>query len=78
MLALHPEVQEKVVRELKEVYETADATIDYNSLSKLKYLDMIVKETMRLFPVLPLSARKTTEEFEIGKLPLLKLRLQIS
>lgn len=68
MLAMHPEVQQKVVHELKEVYGTDDATINYNSLSQLVYLDMVIKETMRLFPVLPVSARKSTDEFQIGKI----------
>lgn len=67
MLALHPEVQRKVARELTSVLGTADEPLTYSSLSKLVYLDMIVKETMRLFPVLPLSARQSTDEFEIGE-----------
>lgn len=66
MLAMHSDVQQKVVQELKEVFESADATIDYDSLSKLTYLDMVLKESMRLFPVLPVSSRKATEEFQIG------------
>lgn len=68
MLAQHSEIQRKVVQELKEVFGTADTTIDYESLSNLTYLDMVLKETMRLFPVLPVSARKSAEEIEIGKL----------
>lgn len=68
MLAMCPEAQQKVVEELKEIYGTADEMIDFESLNKLTYLDMVVKETMRLFPVVPISARKSTGEFQIGKL----------
>lgn len=67
MLAIHPDVQRKVVNELKEVFGSADTNIVYDSLNKLAYLDMVFKETMRLFPVLPLSARKSTDEFDIRK-----------
>lgn len=67
MLGMHPEVQEKAVDELREVFGDADTVIDYNSLSKLPYLEMILKETMRLFPVVPISARKSTGEFQIGE-----------
>lgn len=67
MLAIHLEAQQKVVDELREVYGSADAAIDYNSLNKLIYLDMVVKETMRLFPVLPFSLRVATDEFDISK-----------
>lgn len=66
MLATHPECQKKAVTELKEIYGTADASTDYESLNKLTYLDMVIKETMRVFPVLPISARVASEEFMIG------------
>lgn len=67
MLAMHPLVQKLVTEELKEVYGSADTPIDYESLNRLSYLDLVVKETMRLFPVLPISARKTSDELQIGK-----------
>lgn len=68
MLAMHPQVQQNVVEELKEVYGSVDASVDSDSLSKLVYLDLVIKETLRLFPVLPISMRKSTDEFQIGKL----------
>jgi docosahexaenoic acid omega-hydroxylase len=67
MLAMFPEVQQKVVDEMKEVFGSVDAPIDFDSLNRLTYLDLVVKETMRLFPVLPVSARETTDEVEVGK-----------
>jgi cytochrome P450 len=68
MLAMHPEVQQKVVDEIKCVFGSSDAPIDYESLNECKYLDFVVKETMRLFPVLPASAREATEDIEAGEL----------
>jgi cytochrome P450 len=67
MLAMHPEVQQKAVDEIKEVFGTSDESIDYETLNRLTYLDYVVKETMRLFPVLPVSARETTAEVEVCK-----------
>ena len=78
MLALHPDVQRKVVQELKEVYGSADEAIDNESLTKLVYLDMVIKETMRLFPVLPISGRKSTGEFVIGKMHNFDSQLSLS
>jgi cytochrome P450 len=66
MLAMHPEVQQKVVDEIKSVFGSSGAPIDYESLNQCKYLDFVVKETMRLFPVLPVSAREATEDIEAG------------
>lgn len=68
MLGIHQEVQQKASQELKEIYSSKEVEVTYDSLSKLTYLDMVIKETMRLFPVLPLSARETTGEFDIGEL----------
>lgn len=67
MLAMFPGVQRKVVEEIQQVFGTVDSPVDYDSLNRLTYLDYIVKETMRLFPVLPVSARETTGEIEVGK-----------
>ena len=77
MLALHPDVQHKVVQELKEVYGSVDEAIDNESLTKLVYLDMVIKETMRLFPVLPISGRKSTGELDIGKMNIFNSRLSL-
>lgn len=68
MLGLHPEVQQKAAEELAHVFGSSEENISSESLSRLNYLDVVIKETMRLFPVLPLSARQSTGEFDIGKL----------
>lgn len=75
MLAMNPDVQEKVVQELREVYDSTDESIDYDSLNKLVYLDLVLKETLRLFPVLPIGARITSGEVQIGKLNMHSLLL---
>lgn len=43
-------------------------TIDLSDLSKLTYLDMCLKESMRLFPIAPFIFRDTNEEFQLEKL----------
>ena len=73
MLAMNHDVQEKVVQELRDVFDSADEPIDYDSLNKLVYLDLVLKETLRLFPVLPISARITSSEVKIGKLKMQNL-----
>lgn len=68
-MAMHPEVQESVVSELKEVLGEfdVDSSIDHTALNKLTYLDMVIKESMRLFPVVAVVARNVTNEFKISK-----------
>lgn len=66
MLAMHPDVQQKVVEEIKTVCSTKDMYLDSKKLNELIYLEMVIKETMRLFPVLPMIGRETVGEVEIG------------
>lgn len=63
MLAVYPEVQEKVLAELHEIFENADTPVTYEDLSKLNYLEMVIKESLRHFPVGPFIAREASEDF---------------
>lgn len=72
MLAIYPEIQDKVVAELHEVFDDADSLVTYEDLSKLTYLEMVVKESLRHFPVGPFIARKTSDDFPFkGKFDIL-------
>lgn len=52
-LAIHQDVQEKALHELIEVFGTEKIEIDYDRLKKCVYLEMIIKETLRLCPSVP-------------------------
>lgn len=47
MLAMHPDIQEKAVRELEEIYDDEYEHTDSEKLTKLSYLEMIMKETRK-------------------------------
>lgn len=64
LLAMHTDIQDKVFSEIS----TISSDINYESLSKLKYLEMVIKESMRLLPSLPIIGRETQEEMQIGEL----------
>jgi cytochrome P450 len=61
MLAMHKDVQEKVFREINATVESNDGMIDIETLHKLTYLEMVIKETMWL----PTFGREATDEFEV-------------
>lgn len=46
--------------------ENNGGTISINDLNKLPYLDMCVKDILRLAPVGPFIIRQPYEDFEIG------------
>lgn len=65
-LAIYQDVQQKVFDEICEVFKNDDVKVDYESVGALKYLEMVIKETLRLFSPVPISARETIEELDIG------------
>ncbi|CAK1552460.1 unnamed protein product [Leptosia nina] len=57
LLARHPDIQEKVYQEVKEVLGDTTRPIHYDDLPKLKYLDAVLKESVRLYPPAPIIGR---------------------
>ncbi|XP_012269784.2 cytochrome P450 4C1-like [Athalia rosae] len=63
MLGMHQTVQNKVRAELSEVLGEKNVTAEV--LSKLRYLEMVIKETIRLFPIAPLMLRELKGEVDL-------------
>ncbi|XP_069682419.1 probable cytochrome P450 304a1 [Periplaneta americana] len=62
----HPEVQEKMQQQLDAVVGR-DRLPNLDDRAKLPYIDAVLREAMRLRPVLPLSVgRKALEDTELG------------
>ncbi|MFD0413477.1 cytochrome P450 [Streptomyces sp. NPDC127108] len=65
LLARHPDVTARVTDELDRVLGDRAAP-DYTDLRRLTYLDMVLKESMRLYPPGPYGARETTDALVVG------------
>ncbi|KAJ9599774.1 hypothetical protein L9F63_026377, partial [Diploptera punctata] len=50
LLATHPDIQEKVYEELENIFENSDRSPSMKDLSEMKYLERVIKETLRLYP----------------------------
>lgn len=46
MLAIYPEIQDKVVTELHELFGNVDGDVTADDISKLTYLEMVIKESV--------------------------------
>jgi cytochrome P450 len=64
LLAQHPNVERKLVAELKETLNGCSATVA--DLMRLSYLEMVVKEAMRLYPPAWIIGREALHGFEIN------------
>jgi cytochrome P450 len=64
LLAQHPEVEQKLHAELAAVVGGRAPTLD--DVGKLKYTELVLTESLRLYPPAWGMARITTEELELG------------
>lgn len=72
MLAIHTEIQEKVYDEIKRIVYSSESELDMNSLTKLQYLDQVIKETLRLLPIAPMISRSCRNDIILDDLKILK------
>ncbi|KAK5648495.1 hypothetical protein RI129_003387 [Pyrocoelia pectoralis] len=64
MLACDSNVQQKVVDEIEEIFGNTDRDPTYRDLNNLRYLEQVVKESLRKYPSVPLISRLTNEEIK--------------
>ncbi|XP_017070781.1 probable cytochrome P450 4d20 [Drosophila eugracilis] len=66
-IARHPKVQSRIYEELQQVLGPDPfAPVTQSQMQDLKYLECVIKETMRLYPPVPAIGRHTQKEIQIG------------
>ncbi|XP_055953328.1 cytochrome P450 4c3-like isoform X2 [Argiope bruennichi] len=65
-LGIYPEVQKQVHEELDAIFgEEKNMDISREILSQMRYLECVIKETMRLYPVIPVITRENDQDFKV-------------
>nr|XP_015835227.1 PREDICTED: uncharacterized protein LOC660088 [Tribolium castaneum] len=64
-LANYPEVQKMAYEEQLSIFEdNNEPDVTYANLQSMKYLELVIKETLRLYPSVPIIGRQSGEDFQ--------------
>ncbi|KAJ9577305.1 hypothetical protein L9F63_006144, partial [Diploptera punctata] len=66
LMGLHPDVQEKAYAEQESIFQGSERSATAKDLNEMKYLERVIKETLRLYPSVPMIARKLNTDTQIG------------
>lgn len=64
-LAINPEVQDKLFQEIDEAMKSTNGKITYDTVMKMKYLDMVISESLRKWPPAPSLDRLCVKDYHI-------------
>jgi len=64
-LATHPEIQDRLRKEMLDALKETDGKITYEMIFSLPYLDMVVSEALRMYPPLPFLDRVAVESYKV-------------
>ncbi|XP_061391502.1 cytochrome P450 6g1-like [Musca vetustissima] len=57
-LAKYPELQQRLRKEIKQVLLAGKGAVSYDALKSMEYLDMVMRESLRLYPAVAFLERK--------------------
>ncbi|XP_069699328.1 cytochrome P450 6j1-like [Periplaneta americana] len=64
-LALHPEIQSRLRNEISQVMATHKNELTYDVIQDITYLDMVMSETLRKYPVVTSLERKCLNDYNL-------------
>ncbi|KAK5643674.1 hypothetical protein RI129_007519 [Pyrocoelia pectoralis] len=65
LMAAHPEIQEKVIKEMDEVFGDSDRPATFADTLEMKYLERCILETLRIYPPVPIIARQLKQNVKL-------------
>lgn len=66
MMGCHPDIQEKVIQELDEIFGDSDRPATFQDTLQMKYLERCLLETLRMYPPVPIIARQIKTDVKLA------------
>ena len=66
LISRHPEVEEKIFQECKEVFGDKSTVCTIRHIQELKYTEHVIKEVLRIYPPVPLIGREAKEDIDMN------------
>jgi len=66
MMGCHPDIQEKVIQEIDEIFGESDRPVTFQDTLEMKYLERCLMETLRMYPPVPIIAREIKTDLKLA------------
>ncbi|KAG5323942.1 C4G15 protein, partial [Acromyrmex heyeri] len=66
IMGCHPDIQEKVIQELDEIFGDSDRPATFQDTLEMKYLERCLMETLRMYPPVPIIARTIKTDLKLA------------
>ncbi|XP_065201761.1 cytochrome P450 4C1-like [Planococcus citri] len=70
MLGMHNNIQDKVYKEQELIFGDSDREVTADDIKQMDYLEQVLKEVLRLFPLVPFFFRTAQEDVALGDITL--------
>lgn len=65
-IAVNPDIQEKLQNEIDKIVKDTNAQPSYETINEMKYLNAVINETLRKYPVQSITDRLCVKDFELS------------
>lgn len=65
LLGIHQEIQDRVYNEIKHIFGESDRDATFADTLEMKYLERVIKESLRMYPPVPVIARQINEDVRL-------------
>ncbi|XP_037028673.1 cytochrome P450 4g15-like [Bradysia coprophila] len=65
LLGIHLDIQRLVFEEQQNIFGNSDRRATFNDTLEMKYLERVILETLRLYPPVPIIARRVNEDVKL-------------